>query len=322
MGYLTAANIDGSGYKLAGALYGTCTTAESTAAKVVTCTDFDELVTGVTIPVKFSNANSGGTLNVTLNVNSTGAKPVVGRLGTSSAGTGITWAAGSVVSFTYDGDYWCMNDSYWLNNDTKNTAGATNNSTDPLYLIGATSQGANPQTYSNSKLYATDGDLVADSYNGVGMRQPSGGGFELQSTAGVATVLKVPPGADYDLAAACEKGVDTSIASGSTSTNLPTTAAVRAYVDQVAGAAAAGALVYQGTVGTGGDIADLPAAHTKGWYYVVKAAGTFAGVSCEAGDMIICKNTGTTASDADWDVIQANIVALTTAEIDADWAAA
>ena len=36
--------------------------------------------------------------------------------------------------------------------DTKNTAGSTN-STSQLYLIGATSQAANPQTYSNSNLY-------------------------------------------------------------------------------------------------------------------------------------------------------------------------
>lgn len=36
--------------------------------------------------------------------------------------------------------------------DTKNTAGSTNSSS-KLYLIGATSQAANPQTYSNSHLY-------------------------------------------------------------------------------------------------------------------------------------------------------------------------
>jgi len=40
--------------------------------------------------------------------------------------------------------------------DTKNTAGSTN-STSKLYLIGATSQAANPQTYSNSKLTFDNG---------------------------------------------------------------------------------------------------------------------------------------------------------------------
>ena len=40
--------------------------------------------------------------------------------------------------------------------NTKNTAGSTN-STSKLYLIGATSQADNPQTYSNSKLYYDSG---------------------------------------------------------------------------------------------------------------------------------------------------------------------
>lgn len=46
--------------------------------------------------------------------------------------------------------------------DTKNTAGSTN-STSTLYLIGAGVQAANPQTYSNSKVYMTDGTLTANS---------------------------------------------------------------------------------------------------------------------------------------------------------------
>jgi hypothetical protein len=43
--------------------------------------------------------------------------------------------------------------------DTKNTAGATS-STDRLYLIGATSQGANPQTYSKSTVYIEDDGIL------------------------------------------------------------------------------------------------------------------------------------------------------------------
>ena len=48
--------------------------------------------------------------------------------------------------------------------DTKNTAGATDSSS-TLYLIGATSQAANPQTYSNSSVYATNGSMYASSFN-------------------------------------------------------------------------------------------------------------------------------------------------------------
>lgn len=46
--------------------------------------------------------------------------------------------------------------------DTKNTAGSTN-STSKLYLIGATEQGANPQTYSNSAVYVDVYTLHASS---------------------------------------------------------------------------------------------------------------------------------------------------------------
>lgn len=46
--------------------------------------------------------------------------------------------------------------------DTKNTAGSTN-STSKLYLIGATEQGANPQTYSNSAVYVNVYTLHASS---------------------------------------------------------------------------------------------------------------------------------------------------------------
>lgn len=49
----------------------------------------------------------------------------------------------------------------WSSNTTEST-----NSTSKLFLIGATSQDANPQTHSNSKIYATDGELVATKFNG------------------------------------------------------------------------------------------------------------------------------------------------------------
>lgn len=42
--------------------------------------------------------------------------------------------------------------------DTKNTAGSTNSSS-KLFLVGTTSQAANPQTYSNTAIYATNGVL-------------------------------------------------------------------------------------------------------------------------------------------------------------------
>ena len=48
------------------------------------------------------------------------------------------------------------NDSNFVTTDTKNTAGATDN-VSKLFLIGATAQTANPQTYSNADLFFEDG---------------------------------------------------------------------------------------------------------------------------------------------------------------------
>lgn len=45
--------------------------------------------------------------------------------------------------------------------DTKNTAGSTDTSS-KIYLIGATSQAANPQTYSDNEVYATSGTLTTN----------------------------------------------------------------------------------------------------------------------------------------------------------------
>ena len=53
------------------------------------------------------------------------------------------------------------NDSGFVTSDTKNTAGATDTSS-KIFIIGATSQGANPQTYSQDSAYVgTDGCLYS-----------------------------------------------------------------------------------------------------------------------------------------------------------------
>lgn len=103
---------------------------------------------------------------------------------------------------------------------------------------------------------------------------------------------------DTTIAAAAYKAVDSSISS-TTSTNLPTSAAVAAYVST----ALTSVLKYKGTVGTGGTVTTLPANHQVGDCYVVKTAGTYAGKACEVGDYIICNTAGTTATDSHWDVV-------------------
>lgn len=48
-------------------------------------------------------------------------------------------------------------------NDTKNTAGSTDTSS-KIFLVGATSQAANPQTYSDNEVFATNGVLSAKEF--------------------------------------------------------------------------------------------------------------------------------------------------------------
>lgn len=85
--------------------YGVCSTAAGTAAKTVTIdvSGTLELFAGLTVRVKFSNANTASA--PTLNVNGTGAKALA-AVGTASVEN--AWAAGDVVNCTYDGTNWVI----------------------------------------------------------------------------------------------------------------------------------------------------------------------------------------------------------------------
>lgn len=63
-----------------------------------------------------------------------------------------------------------------------------------------------------------------------------------------------------------------------------------------------GAMVYQGTLGTGGTITSLPEASSsnKGWVYVVSVAGTYASKEAQIGDMFV-------SNGSSWDLIQGTV---------------
>lgn len=118
----------------------------------------------------------------------------------------------------------------------------------------------------------------------------------------------------YTLAAASAKGVDTSISEGSTSPNLPTSAAVASLVSSAI--AASDAMIFKGTLGTGGTVTALPTTYKTGWTYRVITAGTYAGNVCEIGDLVIAlvDRNGSGNVNTDWTVAQTNVDgALTTA---------
>lgn len=107
-----------------------------------------------------------------------------------------------------------------------------------------------------------------------------------------------------------ENGYSVQTTLASSSTAIPTAAAVVAAIDNKI--AAADAMIYKGTLGTDGTVTKVPANGYKvGWTYKVITAGTYAGIKCEVGDMLIAINNGpvsdTTVVNADWTVVQANI---------------
>lgn len=107
-----------------------------------------------------------------------------------------------------------------------------------------------------------------------------------------------------------ENGYSVQTTLASSSTAIPTAAAVVAAIDNKV--AAADAMIYKGTLGTDGTVTKVPTNGYKvGWTYKVITAGTYAGIKCEVGDMLIAINNGlvngTTVINADWTVVQANI---------------
>lgn len=101
-------------YAIASTAYGECTVNAETKAKTVEMTGF-VLKQGVTIHIKFTNANTAA--SPTLNVNGTGAKPIIFNsdtaAGTNSETTG--WYAGAVLSLTYDGANWVRDQGFNTN---------------------------------------------------------------------------------------------------------------------------------------------------------------------------------------------------------------
>ena len=212
--------------------------------------------------------------------------------------------------------------------DTTNTAGASDTSS-KIFLIGATSQSANPQTYSQDTAYVgTDGHLYSNdkqvvnlsdsqnltnkTYNGLTLTANTTG-FSIRGGSTTAHTLTVQ--SDITLAAAAGKGVVTDIASNTASSNLPTAAAVATYVKN--SFSANDAMRFKGTVSSSTGNGTLkswpPTSYEKGDTYKVAEAGTYSGQACEIGDMLIAINdyNAASASNVDWTVVQNNITVST-----------
>ena len=245
------------------------------------------------------NITNGGDITATAPTIASGDKLIINDESESKITNGPAFGTSTSTYLRNDG-------SWNTPTDTKNTAGSTDAS-DKLFLIGAKTQAANPQTYSQATAFVgTDGHLYSNSLQVVNL------------SGSQALTNKTYNG--YTLAAACAKAVVTSL---DTSASLPTSNAVKTYVDN---AIASGAM-FQGTLGTGTatsthwtDASIQAASYKKGWYWVVDTAGTYLGLTLEVGDMVFCvSNKGSAYAAADFSAIQSNIEVLSNGEIDTLW---
>lgn len=135
--------------------YGVCTTEAETAEKAVACNNFS-LDTGSVITVKFTTTNTAQS-NVTLNVNSTGAKSIKYR--NSVAPSSSLFVAGRTYQFVYDGESYQLVGDIDTNIDTKVTQSLSTEDVDYPILFSYTNKNdttadINNVSYRSNSIYA------------------------------------------------------------------------------------------------------------------------------------------------------------------------
>lgn len=120
--------------------YGTCDTAAGTAAKVVACTNYSSLTAGTIVFVKFTNTNSAAVANLTMNVNSKGAKSIKClRNGSVQNLPDVGYLrANQVYMFWYDGTQWVTVVDYNTNTMVTQNAATTAAGAYPVILAYST----------------------------------------------------------------------------------------------------------------------------------------------------------------------------------------
>lgn len=123
----------------------------------------DSLTTIQSTTVRYRPWHKNETVDNATYATSAGSATTASKLGSSNVGSAtqpIYLSAGTATACTYTLGKSVPSDAVFT--DTKNTAGSTDTSS-KIYLIGATSQAANPQTYSDNEVFATSGVLTTKS---------------------------------------------------------------------------------------------------------------------------------------------------------------
>lgn len=168
-GMLLEAYIKAKAPASAGIAYATCSTASATAAKVAACTGF-KLTTGAAVLVKFSNTNSAA--SPTLNVNSTGAKPIV-AYGTTAI-QAYAWKAGQAVMVVYDGTSWVALVQSWATTTYYGITKLSSSTSSTSTTLAATASAVKAAYDRNSWNSITLTNALGLAYGGTGATTAAG----------------------------------------------------------------------------------------------------------------------------------------------------
>lgn len=168
-GMLLEAYIKAKAPASAGIAYATCSTASATVAKVAVCTGF-KLTTGAAVLVKFSNTNSAA--SPTLNVNSTGAKPIV-AYGTTAI-QAYAWKAGQAVMVLYDGTSWVALVQSWATTTYYGITKLSSSTSSTSTTLAATASAVKAAYDRNSWNSITLTNALGLAYGGTGATTAAG----------------------------------------------------------------------------------------------------------------------------------------------------
>lgn len=147
MSYVSSIATESGSGPIITAGYGTCATGAAATPKVVVNGDITSLTVGMTIAVKFTNANTASAPY--LQVNSTTAYPIY----YAGAAPSSSWDAGAVVMFTFTGSAWEIVGDLAQSSSSYTLPVATSSALGGI-MIGFTASGKNyPVKLSNNKAY-------------------------------------------------------------------------------------------------------------------------------------------------------------------------
>ncbi len=234
--YISQVSIGGTIYPVGSSLYG-IESSTSGAGRVITLENFDTLTTGVTVFVKFTRSCNYSE-DVTLKIGGTAAKPIaIPEINVASTKPEL-WAENEIVGFTYDGTSWVMLGKTVYSDWTSGEVTSNNfiNSVSTLSTAGKVISLAVLAKAIDAKINALNVSSISGTGAGKTLASLSETDGKIAATFQDISITKSQVSDLGTIGQAAEKNVDTFISAGTTSTNLPTSAAVAGFVeDAVAG---------------------------------------------------------------------------------------